>query len=241
VGFFTDVLSFFASGGAIKLRGTGKSIASIERFKSTTLAVRNTLSGTAAGKKARFEFERQGESMGFFSFIKGAIKGVVGIAKGFLGVAKPAAQAVTQFATRRPLVAAGIGAAALGTGALLLGGGGGTDAEGRPLGGGIINPATGEISALGGGNGMRTTVTQVITIDNATGQPVKVRTFMGAPFLMQKEVAHLKTSARKLMRGAARVPRRSAGAPSLNSEITRAVKHKVLHSVEQATAHALPA
>jgi len=200
--------------------------------------------GSRAGVQGfaqRQALAKKGVNMGFFDFIPKLIGGGIKLLGSALGVIPKVAAPVAAAVARRPVLSTAIAAGGVGLlGGGLLGGGG--DGGGKPfLGGGIINPATGELGGVGGGNGMRTVVTQVITIDNATGQPVKVRSFLGAPFLMQKEVAHLKSSARKLMRGAARVPRRSAGEPTLNSQINRAVKHKVLHSVEQATSQALPA
>lgn len=184
---------------------------------------------------------QQGASMGFFSSIAKFVGGALGAVGRAVGILPPAAAAAATAIVKKPSVIARVAGVAgqVATGVALGSLFGGGDSGGG-VGGGVINPATGEIVGVGGGNGLHTTVTQVVTVNNQTGDVVKRRTFMGAPFLMNKEVAHLKTSARKLMRGAARVPRQKSGPPSLNSEITRAVKHRVLHAVEQGV-QAVPA
>ncbi len=204
-----------------------------EQIRGTTFLERitsplNPLSPLALVANPRAGLE---QGMGFLSsigkFLGGAVK-AVGTAFGVI------APKVAPIARRAAVPLAAAGAGVLG-GALAFGGGGaaaGAGLAGVP--GGIINPATGEFVGAGGGNGVFTTITTVTTFNRLTGQAVKQRMFQGRPFLMQKEVAHLSSTARKLMRGARKVPSRTR-APSLNAEIISAVKHDVLHKVQQAT------
>jgi len=172
--------------------------------------------------------------MGFFSSIAkigGSILGGIGRAVGILpAVAARAAPAIATVARRvAPAVAGGLLA-----GAAFAGGEQLFNAAGEPVAGpgGFINPATGAIGGLAGGNGRVSTFTTVTTIDNMTGQPIRVRNFTGRPFLMSKEVAHLKTVARKLSRAHGKVPRRTVK-QSLNAMIVDTVKDKILHDVQR--------
>lgn len=75
------------------------------------------------------------------------------------------------------------------------------------------------------------TTTLVTTVNRATGQIVKQRSFLGSPFLMNKEVAHLKSTIKKIGRADRKVPRRTVQ-PSLNSLINSAIKDRMLHSAQ---------
>lgn len=186
--------------------------------------------------------------MGFFSTIAkviGGVVGAVGRAVGILPAAvAPVAQAVARAAPTALRVAgtlatgAAIGAA-LTPAQAAAGAGTGLAAVGGMLS--VTNPATGQIMNVGGGNGVQTTITMVQTIDNATGQIVRAKIFAGSPFLMNKEVAHLKSTSRKLRRGAARVPTRRVRATT-TSLIKDAIEDKMLHLAQGSTGHAaLPA
>ena len=166
--------------------------------------------------------------MGFFKkafgFVSSAVKGLLGI---------PAkAKAVVRAAPKLALAAGG----AVAGGALFAGGEQLFNAQGQPVAGGglagVVNPATGRIGGIGGGNGLFSTITTVTTINNQTGQPVRQQMFQGRPFIMSKEVAHLRSTIKKINRAHGKVPTRTRKA-SLNSMIQDAIKHSILHKAEQ--------
>jgi len=171
--------------------------------------------------------------MGFFSSILGGIGKVVGFAGRALGilpakVAKAASPLARAAAVAVPVVTGGL------IGAGLAGGGGAAAGTALAAQGGqisVTNPATGQIVGVGGGNGVQTTVTMVQTIENATGRIISAKIFQGSPFLMNKEVAHLKSVSKKLRRGASSIPSRTRQ-PSTNQLINMAVKDQILHSVQ---------
>jgi len=177
--------------------------------------------------------------MGFFSKIFKSIKKIAspilkigasilgfGVAEKAIGsiggaVAKPAAASLL----RRTLPVAGAALAGAAVGGL-------AGSLGGPEGGvPIINPATGQVVGAGGGNGRFNVITTVTTIDNVTGQAVRQKVFAGAPFIMQKEVAHMRSVAKKLSRAHGRVPTRKVK-QGINSMISDAIKDKILHSAQ---------
>lgn len=183
------------------------------------------------GFKERQALAAEGKTMGFFDFIPKLIGGGIKLIGSALGVIPPKVVA----AVRPVLPAAAVAAGSFATGALAFGGGGGAAAGGAPLaapGGQFINPATGQIGGLSGGNGMFTTVTVVSTFNNQTGAVVKQRNFLGSPFLMNKEVSHLRSTTRKLMKGAARVPRRSVK-QSTASKLKDQLEDTLLHAAQR--------
>ena len=176
--------------------------------------------------------EEQG--MGFFS---GLVKTVVGIGRGLLGL-PPKVAAVARAAPRAAAVAGGAIAAGGLTAAALAAGAAGPATGMAIPGGAFVNPATGELVAAAGGNGVLVTTTMVTTVNRVTGQIVKQRIFLGSPFLMNKEVAHLKSTSKKLLRGARRVPTRTRKA-STRSLITDAIEDSILHQAQRGAAAAL--
>jgi len=103
-----------------------------------------------------------------------------------------------------------------------------------PLAAGVIRPPTGpeqlaRSTALmaTGGNGQFAKRTIVQTINLATGQVVKQDVLIGAPFLMNKAVAELRRTTRKLMKANAKIPRRTAK-QSLGSELKDAALKKAI-------------
>ena len=183
--------------------------------------------------------------MGFFSFIGKALGGVAKIAGRALGILPPAVAKAAAPVSRLARVAGVAGTLATGAaiGAALTpaqvaaGGGTALAAAGGMLS--VTNPATGQIVSVGGGNGVQTTITMVQTIDNRTGQIISAKVFQGSPFLMNKEVAHLSSTAKKLSRGFRKVPRRTSQ-PTTTSMIKSAIEDKMLHLAQGTvqTAHA---
>jgi len=168
-------------------------------------------------------------------FFKSLFKAVGTIGRSLLGL-PAAAKAAVRAAPRVAAVgAAGVAAGGL-TAAALAAGGAAPGAAGAA--GFVVNPATGELVAPGGGNGVLATTTMVTTVNRLTGQIVKQRVFVGSPFIMNKEVAHLKSTIKKLRRGAGKIPTRTRE-PSLNSEINSAIKHSILHQAQRGAALAL--
>lgn len=170
-----------------------------------------------------------GNGMGFF---KNILKIGTGIVRGLIGLPAKAATAVRA----APRVAA-IGGAALAGGAVTgvaLSG----DAAAAAAGGFVVNPATGQVVGMGGGNGLFSTVTTVTTINRQTGQTVRQQVFQGRPFIMAKEVAHMRSVARKLNRAHGKVPTRRVKA-TVNSMISDAIKDSILHQAQKGAQAAL--
>ena len=167
-------------------------------------------------------------------FIDGLLKTVVSVGRGLLGLPAKAARVVRA----APKAAVGVGAAvaAGGVTAAALAAGGGAPAGALP--GFVVNPATGELVAPGGGNGVLATTTMVTTVNRLTGQIVKQRVFVGSPFIMNKEVAHLKSVIKKIGRADRKIPRRTS-AMSLNAQINAAIKDSILHQAQRGAARAL--
>jgi len=172
--------------------------------------------------------------MGFFSSIAkigGSILGGIGRAVGILPPAVAAAAPIIRRAA--PLAAAAIGGGLIGS--AVSGGGVAAGAAGMIS---VTNPATGEVSMIGRGNGLRTTITQVMSIDNATGQVVSSKLFSGAPAIMQKEVAAMKRATKKARRIHSKIGTRTVK-PSRTAMIKDAIEDKMLHLAQRASA--LPA
>jgi len=187
----------------------------------------------AAIAQATTQTLTQEKPMGFFSSIAkigGTILGGLGRAVGILPPLAAAAAPVVRRAA--PIVAAAVG------GGLLASQFTGGAAAGAPGTLSVTNPATGQIMSIGRGNGLTTTITQVVTIDNATGAIRSSKTFAGAPAIMQREVAAMKRAAKKAARIHGKIPRR-VQKQGINSMITAAVKDQVLHSVQAGTQKAI--
>ena len=176
------------------------------------------------------------KDMGFFSsigkFLGKVAKPVISTVSNVLGFGATAAkQAPTVIRNVLPSVAGGLaGGAAFGAASQLF------DSEGNPVPG-VINPATGAIGAMGGGNGRFATVTTVTTIDTATGQPVKQKVLQGSPFLMSKEVAHMKSVFRKINRVHGKMPSKTRK-PSMTTMLKDAIQDKMMHTIQGSVAQA---
>jgi len=181
------------------------------------------------------ETQRQeAQGMGFFDFIPKLIGGGIKLLGGILGggIAPAVGTAAAQVVAARPTPATVAAQARPFTNINQVI----ADADPGMPGIQVVNPATGQVMSVGGGNGMTTTVTQVMSIDNRTGQVIRTKVFQGAPFLMQKEVAHLGSVKKKLMRGAAKIPTRTRKA-SRSSMIKDAVEDQMLHLAQGAGLH----
>lgn len=195
-----------------------------------------TRKGTVAQRVVALQQPPGRKPMGFFDFAKKIVGGAIKIGAGLLGFGAPAVRAAAPAARRiAPAVAAGAAGVAAGvaTGIALTP----EAAAAAGVGGAVINPATGQVVGVGGGNGLFATVTQVTTINRVTGQIARQETFKGRPWIMAAEVAHMKATAKKLIRGAGKVHRKVAK-QSMNSMIADALKDRMLHSAQQGAAAA---
>jgi len=88
----------------------------------------------------------------------------------------------------------------------------------------------GEPMAIMGGNGQTTRMTQIATIDNATGRVIKVETLKGAPFLMRSDILIANRVFKLSSKLARRMPRKTVK-QSLTSQLNEKIQRRVIDSV----------
>jgi len=172
----------------------------------------------------------KGQEVGFFS----SFLSIIGrVATTVLGIAAPVARAAAPAASRvaattarvaatgariaAPAAAAG---AAFAVGQSLL-----TPSVSAPMA-----PAAGGPMAVTGGNGQTTRMTQIATIDNATGVVLRVETLKGAPFLMRSDVLIARRVFKLSSKLAGRMPRKTVK-QSLPSQLTERIQRQLLENV----------
>jgi len=161
--------------------------------------------------------QQEGQGMGFFSSIA---KFVGGAARSILGLGAQAVRPVSSVVRRAPIRSLAIGGGLVAGGALAVNSlGQSVDAEGDVVAG-----------AMGGGNGMFSTVTTVTTINRATGAIVKQKQLKGSPFLMRRDLATARRVEKVLNKQAAKQRGRSRG-PSKQKQLMDAVQDKALENV----------
>ncbi len=62
---------------------------------------------------------------------------------------------------------------------------------------------------LGGGNGKNSVVTLVVTVDNETGEPVRVKKLRGSPYLMRRDFQTARRVQKLITKGYGKLPRRT--------------------------------
>ncbi len=163
---------------------------------------------------------------------------MVSVGRGLLGLPPKAAALASRVARVAPRAALAVGGAVAGGAAFAAGQALLTPEQRQAAiasGQFVVNPATGELVPLGGGNGLLATSTMVTTVNRITGQIVKQRVFQGSPFIMNKEVAHLKSVVKKITRAHGKVPTKTRK-QSVSSMISDAIKDAMLRQAQSGAA-----